>query len=76
MSAQTSDNKALSTSQQVIAVSDGFHCSDIATYYGDVDPSIKAVQVQALQSMATWLQEWRSEHAPQVTHKRWSRDRS
>ena len=51
-----------STSEQVIAISDGFHASDIATYYGDADPTVKAVQVQALQSMARWLQEWRSQH--------------
>ena len=45
-----------STPEQPIAVSDGFHASDLATYYGDVDPTVKAVQTEALKSIHGWLQ--------------------
>ena len=58
MSAQTSDNKALSSSQQVIAVSDGFHCSDLLTRNAQVDETVAAVQTQALASMKEWLAGW------------------
>lgn len=44
-----------STPHQPIALGNGFHCSDMASSNGDVDPSIKAVQVQALASMHEWL---------------------
>ncbi|KAI0797037.1 serine carboxypeptidase S28-domain-containing protein [Abortiporus biennis] len=44
-----------STSQQPIAVSDGFHCSDLSTANANVDSTVKAVQVQALQFMKSWI---------------------
>lgn len=45
-----------STPQQPIAVGDGFHCSDMSTLDGTIDPTIKAVQTKALQSIHGWLQ--------------------
>ncbi|GLB34086.1 putative to MEROPS serine peptidase family S28 [Lyophyllum shimeji] len=48
-----------STPQQPIAVSDAFHVSDFKTASGDADQSIRAVQLQALQSMKTWLATWK-----------------
>lgn len=44
-----------STATQPIAVSDGFHCSDLITEYGEIDATIGAVQQQALDAMASWL---------------------
>ncbi|KAG6819488.1 hypothetical protein H0H93_011345 [Arthromyces matolae] len=44
-----------STDSQPIAVSDGFHCSDLIAFAGDVDPTVRAVQDKALQYMAIWL---------------------
>ncbi|KAG7443164.1 uncharacterized protein BT62DRAFT_935498 [Guyanagaster necrorhizus] len=47
-----------STASQPIALGDGFHCSDLLTPNGVVDPTVAAVQNQALGTMHTWLQEW------------------
>ena len=46
---------SLSTDQQPIALSDGFHCSDLLASSGLVDPTILAVQRQALDTMRIWL---------------------
>lgn len=47
-----------STSSQPIALSDGFHCSDLSYRNALVDPTIDAVQKQALASIKTWLAAW------------------
>ncbi|KAI0774647.1 peptidase S28 [Trametes elegans] len=47
-----------STPDQPMAVSDGFHASDLSTAIGKVDPSILAVQQQALKAIAGWVAEW------------------
>ena len=47
-----------STSSQVVAVSDGFHCSDLLTRNARVDDTILEVHTQALASMKTWLADW------------------
>ncbi|KAF9031816.1 peptidase S28 [Hymenopellis radicata] len=47
-----------STDRQPIVESDGFHCSDLSAARGASDPTIGALQKQALASMHTWLQEW------------------
>lgn len=44
---------------QPIAVSDGFHCSDLDTIEGVVDPTVKAVQQQGLAVMKEWIAEWK-----------------
>ncbi|KAJ3511571.1 hypothetical protein NLJ89_g4020 [Agrocybe chaxingu] len=47
-----------STIQQPIGLADGFHCSDLGVS-GAVDPTIAAVQQQALASMKAWLKTWK-----------------
>ncbi|KAG6835351.1 hypothetical protein H0H93_002272 [Arthromyces matolae] len=47
-----------STDSQPIAVSDGFHCSDLATASGAVDATAREVQEKALQYMDIWLKSW------------------
>ncbi|TDL29923.1 peptidase S28 [Rickenella mellea] len=47
-----------STSMQPIAVSDGFHCSDMSKKNA-MDATVAAVQTQALASMKTWLGQWK-----------------
>ena len=49
----------MSTPEQPIALSDSFHTSDMSTANGVVDPTVKAVQVQALASMHEWLQAYK-----------------
>lgn len=44
-----------STALQPIALSDGFHCSDLLALSGTADPTILAVQNQALGTMHSWL---------------------
>ncbi|KAK7014785.1 hypothetical protein VNI00_019258 [Paramarasmius palmivorus] len=44
-----------STDSRPIAISDGFHCSDMLTSNGIVDPTILDVQQKALASMKVWL---------------------
>ena len=44
-----------STPQQPIFIGDGFHCSDLITANGAVDPTVKAVQNASLKAMAKWL---------------------
>ncbi|KAG1811668.1 peptidase S28 [Suillus variegatus] len=38
---------------------DGFHCSDLITKNGIVDPTVAVVQEAALRYMKEWLAEWR-----------------
>ena len=46
------------TSSQPIAVSDGFHCSDLSTAASVVDPTILTVQQEALSKIKEWLSAW------------------
>ncbi|KAI0751119.1 peptidase S28 [Daedaleopsis nitida] len=48
-----------STPDQPLALSDGFHCSDLSTANANVDPTVLSVQQQALKAMAGWLAEWK-----------------
>ena len=43
-----------------IGISDGFHCSDLITYNGQIDSTVGAVQRQALASIKTWVAEFQS----------------
>ena len=47
-----------STAGQPIAISDGFHCSDLSTANGNADATVLAVQNAGLKSIAGWLAEW------------------
>ncbi|KAJ6560457.1 serine carboxypeptidase S28-domain-containing protein [Mycena capillaripes] len=49
-----------STPSQPIAVTEGFHAGDLLTREGAANPSIAAVQAQALASMKTWIAAWKS----------------
>ncbi|KAG8750277.1 hypothetical protein FRC12_012959 [Ceratobasidium sp. 428] len=51
-----------STDLQPIAVSDGFHCSDLLTRFGTADPTVLAVQKLALAYMTKWIKEWQVKH--------------
>ncbi|KAJ3558317.1 hypothetical protein NM688_g1004 [Phlebia brevispora] len=44
-----------STSTQPIAISDGFHCSDLITDNGAVDSTVLAVQQQGLAAISKWM---------------------
>ncbi len=48
-----------STPSQPIAVSNGFHCSDLIVLAGEDDPTVLAVQKRALVSMKTWLADFK-----------------
>ncbi|KAF8055883.1 serine carboxypeptidase S28-domain-containing protein [Lyophyllum atratum] len=48
-----------STAEQPIGLGDGFHCSDLLTSAGNVDATVRAVQVKALASMKMWLATWK-----------------
>ncbi|KAI0645171.1 peptidase S28 [Trametes meyenii] len=48
-----------STPEQPLALSDGFHCSDLRTANAVVDPTVNAVQQQALKAIAGWVAEWK-----------------
>jgi len=48
-----------STDMQPVALSDGFHCSDLGTSAAKVDPTIAAVHAKALASMKSWLATWK-----------------
>jgi len=50
-----------STSEQVIYVSNGFHCSDL-NIPNNVDPTVKAVQGLGVAYLGKWIQEWRQAH--------------
>ena len=63
----------VSTPKQPIAVSDGFHCSDFFTYHGQIDPTIRRVQQQALASIETWIAEFqpREKRSRGLTQGQW-----
>ncbi|KAH9943173.1 peptidase S28 [Epithele typhae] len=48
-----------STPGQPIAISDGFHCSDLSTANGAADATVIGVQKAGLASIAGWLAEWK-----------------
>ncbi|KAK7062128.1 peptidase S28 [Favolaschia claudopus] len=48
-----------STPSQPIAVSEGFHCGDLLTREGVANPTVLAVQKQALASIKTWIAAWK-----------------
>ena len=48
-----------STPDQPLALSDGFHCSDLITENGVVDSTVLAVQQAGLKYIAGWLAEWK-----------------
>ena len=47
-----------STPEEPLAISDGFHCSDLITQDGQVDDTVLAVQQHGLKSIGSWLAEW------------------
>ncbi|EKM56364.1 uncharacterized protein PHACADRAFT_253438 [Phanerochaete carnosa HHB-10118-sp] len=47
---------SVSTAEQPIAVGDGFHCSDLISDNGAVDPTVLAVQQRGLASIKAWLE--------------------
>ncbi|OBZ67049.1 putative serine protease K12H4.7 [Grifola frondosa] len=47
-----------STALQPLAIGDGFHCSDLFTRSA-VDPTVQAVQREALQVMSGWIASWK-----------------
>jgi hypothetical protein len=49
----------LNTTSMPIYMSDGFHCSDLITDNGIVDPTIAVVQEAGLRYMKEWLAEWK-----------------
>ena len=49
---------AVSTARQPIAVSDGFHCSDMLTKAGTVDSTVLAVQQAGLAKLEQWVKEF------------------
>jgi len=50
-----------STSQQPIAVGDGYHCSDLSTANANVDNTVKAVQTKALAAIGPWIAAYRKQ---------------
>ena len=50
-----------STAEQVIYVSNGFHCSDLITD-NNVDPTVGDVQNLGIAYLGSWIQEWRQLH--------------
>ncbi|KAI0832760.1 peptidase S28 [Trametes gibbosa] len=48
-----------STAGQPLAISDGFHCSDLNTVNGQVDATVLAVQQQGVKTIAGWVREWK-----------------
>jgi hypothetical protein len=42
-----------------IRISEGFHCSDISTFNGELDASVAAVQSAAVETMKEWMAEWK-----------------
>ncbi|KAI0065743.1 hypothetical protein BV25DRAFT_1978526 [Artomyces pyxidatus] len=58
-----------STTMMPIAESNGFHCTDMISAYGDIDPTVDAVQKAGLANMKTWLASWKPS-TPKVDHAR------
>jgi len=56
-----------STPSMPIAVSDGFHCSDLSYANALIDTSVDVVQKQYLAKVKTWMTEWKPS---KVHHKR------
>lgn len=52
------------TPEQPIVESDGFHCSDMGTTNGLLDPTVLKVQTQALWYMKRWLASWEHRDIP------------
>ena len=48
----------MSTPFMPIEVSDGFHCSDLISDNGAVDPTVLKVQQEGLKWMKRWLADW------------------
>ena len=38
---------------------EGYHATDMSIIDGDVNPSVRAVQLKALQYLSQWLSEWK-----------------
>ncbi|EGO02891.1 hypothetical protein SERLA73DRAFT_176339 [Serpula lacrymans var. lacrymans S7.3] len=53
-------NKPTNVDLQPVYESNGFHCSDLVTEYGSIDPTIAKVQAAGLSYMKTWLSEWKA----------------
>jgi hypothetical protein len=49
-----------STDLRPIRVSDGFHCSDMVMLEGEYSKSIRAVQIEAVQTMSKWIASFKS----------------
>ncbi|KAL0955730.1 hypothetical protein HGRIS_001947 [Hohenbuehelia grisea] len=59
MSAKSHNVPLQSTPRQPIAMAEGgYHCSDLLPAFGAADPSVAAVQKQALASIKDWMTEW------------------
>lgn len=55
-----------STDLQPIAVSDGFHCSDLITRFGAADKTVYDVQQLAVAYFTKWVKDWQAEHPEAV----------
>ncbi|KAJ7591526.1 serine carboxypeptidase S28-domain-containing protein [Mycena floridula] len=64
-----------STALRPIVMADGFHCSDLQIDSGTIDPSIAALQTQALSTMKTWLADFKPGTAPSTGASSWKRKR-
>ncbi|KAF8699317.1 Serine protease S28, partial [Rhizoctonia solani] len=51
-----------STDLQPIAVSDGFHCSDLLTRFGASDKTVYDVQQLAIAYFTKWIKEWQDKN--------------
>ena len=51
-----------STELQPIAVSDGFHCSDLITRYAAADKTVYNVQQLAISYFTKWIKEWQDKN--------------
>ncbi|CAE6513024.1 unnamed protein product, partial [Rhizoctonia solani] len=51
-----------STELQPIAVSDGFHCSDLITLFGAADKTVYDVQQLAIAYFTKWIKEWQDKN--------------
>jgi len=52
-----------STPDNLIAVSDGFHCTDLAIS-NDIDPTVAKVQELAVQYLTQWVNDYKSSTLP------------
>ena len=66
-----SGSPAVSTAEEPIGISDGFHCSDLSTTNGKVDSTVLAVQQEALKSIQGWLADFKPTNgSPKSPHRR------